>query len=150
LTRATLGNLLGGDLKPQVRELLEIRQQAAATSPAKYSVLLNATNQDGRLRGLIQFCGAARTGRDAGRLFQPQNLPRSPDWFDDDVQATTVAAMKADCEHLIWDNVSERCAFAVRGALVAQGPEAGHRRPVQHRGARLGVAGRRGLEGRRL
>ncbi len=119
LTRATLGNLLGGDLDPQVRELLEIRQQAAATSPAKYRVLLNATNRDGRLRGLIQFCGAARTGRDAGRLFQPQNLPRSPDWFDDDVQATTVAAMKADCEHLIWDNVSERCAYAVRGALVA-------------------------------
>ena len=138
LTRATLGNLLGGDLNPQVRELLEIRQQAAATSPAKYSVLLNATNRDGRLRGLIQFCGAARTGRDAGRLFQPQNLPRSPDWFDDDVQATTVAAMKADCEHLIWDNVSERCAFAVRGALVA--PE----------GKKLVIADLSNIEGRVL
>ena len=138
LTRATLGNLLGGDLAPQVRELLEIRQQAAATSPAKYSVLLNATNRDGRLRGLIQFCGAARTGRDAGRLFQPQNLPRSPDWFDDDVQATTVAAMKADCEHLIWDNISERCAFAVRGALVA--PE----------GKKLVIADLSNIEGRVL
>ncbi len=138
LTRATLGNLLGGDLNPQVRELLEIRQQAAATSPAKYSVLLNATNRDGRLRGLIQFCGAARTGRDAGRLFQPQNLPRSPDWFDDDVQATTVAAMKADCEHLIWDNISERCAFAVRGALVA--PE----------GKKLVIADLSNIEGRVL
>jgi len=138
LTRATLGNLLGGDLDPQVRELLEIRQQAAATSPAKYSVLLNATNKDGRLRGLIQFCGAARTGRDAGRLFQPQNLPRSPDWFDDDVQATTVAAMKADCEHLIWDNISERCAFAVRGALVA--PE----------GTKLVIADLSNIEGRVL
>jgi DNA polymerase len=138
LTRATLGNLLGGDLNPQVRELLEIRQQAAATSPAKYSVLLNATNRDGRLRGLIQFCGAARTGRDAGRLFQPQNLPRSPDWFDDDVQAITVAAMKADCEHLIWDNISERCAFAVRGALVA--PE----------GKKLVIADLSNIEGRVL
>ena len=138
LTRATLGNLLGGDLNPQVRELLEIRQQAAATSPAKYSVLLNATNRDGRLRGLIQFCGAARTGRDAGRLFQPQNLPRSPDWFDDDVQAITVAAMKADCEHLIWDNISERCAFAVRGALVA--PE----------GSKLVIADLSNIEGRVL
>ena len=138
LTRATLGNLLGGDLNPQVRELLEIRQQAAATSPAKYQVLLNATNRDGRLRGLIQFCGASRTGRDAGRLFQPQNLPRSPDWFDDDVQATTIAAMKADCEHLIWDNISERCAFAVRGALVA--PE----------GTKLVIADLSNIEGRVL
>ena len=138
LTRATLGNLLGGDLNPQVRELLEIRQQAAATSPAKYQVLLNATNRDGRLRGLIQFCGASRTGRDAGRLFQPQNLPRSPDWFDDEVQATTIAAMKADCEHLIWDNISERCAFAVRGALVA--PE----------GTKLVIADLSNIEGRVL
>jgi DNA polymerase len=138
LTRATLGNLLGGDLDPQVRELLEIRQQAAATSPAKYQVLLNATNRDGRLRGLIQFCGASRTGRDAGRLFQPQNLPRSPDWFDDEVQATTIAAMKADCEHLIWDNISERCAFAVRGALVA--PE----------GTKLVIADLSNIEGRVL
>lgn len=138
LTRATLGNLLGGDLDPQVRELLEIRQQAAATSPAKYQVLLNATNRDGRLRGLIQFCGASRTGRDAGRLFQPQNLPRSPDWFDDDVQATTIAAMKANCEHLIWDNISERCAFAVRGALVA--PE----------GTKLVIADLSNIEGRVL
>lgn len=120
LTRATLGNLLSKDLDLQVRELLEIRQQAAATSPAKYKVLIDAASRDGRLRGLIQFCGAARTGRDAGRLFQPQNLPRSPDWFDGEVQEITVAAFKADCEDLIWENVSERCAFAVRGALTAE------------------------------
>jgi DNA polymerase len=121
-----------------VRELLEIRQQAAATSPAKYTVLLNGTSRDGRLRGLIQFCGAARTGRDAGRLFQPQNLPRSPDWFDDVVQETTVAAFKADCEDIIWDNVSERCAFGVRGALVA---------PV---GRKLVIADLSNIEGRVL
>ena len=138
LTRATLGNLLSGDLDPEVRELLEIRQQAAATSPAKYTVLLNGTSRDGRLRGLIQFCGAARTGRDAGRLFQPQNLPRSPDWFDDVVQETTVAAFKADCEDIIWDNVSERCAFGVRGALVA---------PV---GRKLVIADLSNIEGRVL
>lgn len=47
-----------------VRELLEIRQQAAATTPAKYKVLVNSVSADNRLRGLIQFCGAPRTGRD--------------------------------------------------------------------------------------
>ena len=119
LTKATVETLLKGDLDPKVRELLEIRQQAAATSPAKYKVLLDATSRDGRLRGTIQFCGAARTGRDAGRIFQPQNLPRSPDWFDGDVQEATIAAFKADCEDIIYDNVSERCAFAVRGTLLA-------------------------------
>ena len=119
LTKGTVDGLLKGDLDPKVRELLEIRQQAAATSPAKYKVLIEATSSDGRLRGTIQFCGAARTGRDAGRIFQPQNLPRSPDWFDGDVQEATIEAIKYDCEDIIYDNVSERCAFAVRGTLLA-------------------------------
>ena len=121
LTKATVESLLkDAELDPKVRELLEIRQQAAATSPAKYKVLIEATSSDGRLRGTIQFCGAARTGRDAGRIFQPQNLPRSPDWFDGDVQEATIEAFKHDCEDIIYDNVSERCAFAVRGALLAE------------------------------
>ena len=119
MTKGTVEGLLKGELDPKVRELLEIRQQAAATSPAKYKVLIDATSSDGRLRGTIQFCGAARTGRDAGRIFQPQNLPRTPDWFDEDVQEATIAAFKHDCEDIIYDNVSERCAFAVRGSLVA-------------------------------
>lgn len=121
LTKGTVEGLLkDAELDPKVRELLEIRQQAAATSPAKYKVLIEATSSDGRLRGTIQFCGAARTGRDAGRIFQPQNLPRSPDWFDGDVQEVTIEAFKHDCEDIIYDNVSERCAFAVRGSLLAE------------------------------
>lgn len=111
--------LRDGVVDPEVRKLLEIRQQAAATSPAKYKALLGAVSSDDRLRGTLQFCGAARTGRDAGRIFQPQNLPRTPDWFDEDVQAITIDAIKADCEDLIWSNVSERCSMAVRGCLVA-------------------------------
>jgi DNA polymerase len=120
LTKGTVETLLKGTLDPHVRELLEIRQQASATSPAKFGVLIGSTSTDGRLRGTVQFCGAGRTGRDAGRIFQPQNLPRSPDWFDGDVQEATIAAFKYDCEDIIYDNVSERCAFAVRGALVAE------------------------------
>jgi DNA polymerase len=119
LTKATVETLLKGELDPLTRELLEIRQQASATSPAKYGALMDAASTDGRLRGTMQFCGAGRTGRDAGRIFQPQNLPRSPDWFDGDVQEQTIVAFKTDCEDIIYDNVSERCAFAVRGCLVA-------------------------------
>ena len=120
MTGATVTKLLrDGDITPEVRELLEIRQQAAATSPAKYKALMDAASSDGRLRGTIQFCGAARTGRDAGRIFQPQNLPRTPDWFDGEVQEATIAAFKADAEDVLWENVSDRCAWAVRGCLVA-------------------------------
>jgi DNA polymerase len=118
LTKSTVAELLRGDgLTPFVRELLEIRQQAAATSPAKYKVLLDATSSDGRLRGTLQFCGASRTGRDAGRIFQPQNLPRPV--MDADEIETGISAMKLDCEDLLFDNVTDLCSSAVRGCLVA-------------------------------
>lgn len=118
LTKATVAGLMKGDtLTPEVRELLDIRQQAAATSPAKYKVLLDATSSDGRLRGTLQFCGASRTGRDAGRIFQPQNLPRPV--MDADVIETGISAMKLDCEDLLFDNVTDLCSSAVRGCLVA-------------------------------
>ncbi len=117
LTKKTVSALLKTDLDPVARELLEIRQQAAATSPAKYKVLLDATSSDGRLRGTLQFCGASRTGRDAGRIFQPQNLPRPT--MDADVIETGIAAMKLDCEDLLFDNVTDLCSSAVRGCLIA-------------------------------
>lgn len=64
MTKGTVSAHLKNDLiTPQVRELLDIRRQASATSPAKYKVLLNGTSSDGRLRGTLQFCGAIRTGR---------------------------------------------------------------------------------------
>jgi DNA polymerase len=118
LTKKTVETVLAGDLDPHVRELLEIRQQASATSPAKFTALEEAANTDGRLRGIIQFCGAARTGRDAGRIFQPQNLPR-PTLSEAQIDLG-IKAMKLDCEDVLFDNVSELCASAVRGALVAQ------------------------------
>ena len=118
LTKSTVAELLrSSSLTPFVRELLEIRQQAAATSPAKYKVLLDATSSDGRLRGTLQFCGASRTGRDAGRIFQPQNLPRPV--MDADEIETGISAMKLDCEDLLFDNVTDLCSSAVRGCLVA-------------------------------
>ena len=137
LTKGTVAELLRSDgLTPIVRELLEIRQQAAATSPAKYKVLLDATSSDGRLRGTLQFCGASRTGRDAGRIFQPQNLPRPT--MDADVIETGISAMKLDCEDLLFDNVTDLCSSAVRGCLVA--PE----------GRKLVIADLSNIEGRVL
>ncbi len=119
LTKSTVASVLQRKgLHPEARELLEIRQQAAATSPAKYGVVINAASSDSRLRGTIQFCGASRTGRDAGRLFQPQNLPRTflkPEYLE-----SGIAAMKLDCEDLLIDNVSELCTGAVRGCLIAE------------------------------
>jgi DNA polymerase len=117
MTKGTFAALLQQpNLHPVVRELLEIRKQASATSPAKYQVIINATSSDGRLRGSLQFCGAARTGRWGGRLFQPQNLPR-PSLKQNEIEAG-IRAMKLDCEDSIFDNVSELCSSAVRACLI--------------------------------
>ena len=67
-----------------------------------------------------RFMAGGRIVSNSGRIFQPQNLPRSPDWFDGQVQETTIAAFKADAEDILWADVSERCAFAVRGCLIAE------------------------------
>ncbi|MNQ43874.1 3'-5' exonuclease [compost metagenome] len=65
------------DLPVELRELLAVRLQSSKTSVSKYKRVLNGVSADGRLRGLLAFCGALRTGRWAGRLLQPQNLSRS-------------------------------------------------------------------------
>lgn len=65
------------DIPRELKDLLMVRAQASKTSVSKYKRVLNGVSSDGRLRGLLAFCGALRTGRWAGRLLQPQNLSRS-------------------------------------------------------------------------
>lgn len=85
------------DLSPEVSEVLEIRQRLAKSSIKKYAALRAAVSADGRLRGAFQFYGASRTGRWAGRLFQPQNLPRH-DIGVDHLQDAREAILANDAE----------------------------------------------------
>jgi len=125
------------NLPAEVRELIANRLQAASASPAKYRALLRGVSSDGRLRGTTQFRGASRTGRSAGRMFQPQNLPRTSKRvkkiYDDAIDAIKAGAL-ADVE----ENPIEVCAEVVRGAVVA--PE----------GKVLGVSDLSNIEGRVL
>ncbi|WP_415186351.1 DNA polymerase [Serratia rubidaea] len=104
------------DLPPAVKELLAIRLQASTTSTSKYKALMRGVSSDGRLRGTLQFCGASRTGRWAGRLFQPQNLPR-PSLKQDDI-AAGIEAIKAGCADLLYD-VMPLTSSAIRGCIQA-------------------------------
>lgn len=61
----------------KAKKMLEIRQELSKTSIKKYVAMQNAVGEDGRVRGLLQFYGANRTGRWAGRLVQVHNLPRN-------------------------------------------------------------------------
>ncbi len=105
------------DLPWALRELLAVRLMASTASTSKYKALLKSTSSDSRLRGLLQFCGAMRTGRWAGRTFQPQNLPRpslSQAWID-----IAIAAMKSGSEDLIFENVMQAASSAIRGVIIA-------------------------------
>ena len=77
LKSATVEDALTRNIHPEAKELLQIRQQISKTSTSKYQTMLSALDpEDHRLRGMLQFNGASRTGRYAGRLVQLQNLPR--------------------------------------------------------------------------
>lgn len=118
LQKASVEKLLaGGELPTPVQDLLSIRLAASSTSTAKYVKLLDCTSRDGRLRGTLQFCGASRTGRDGGRLFQPQNLPRGKLKAKQVQQA--VAALKADCEDMIYDDVMDVLTDVLRATIIA-------------------------------
>ena len=78
LRKDTVKSLLCGELENEaVRRVLQIRQELSKTSVKKYSAMQEAVCDDSRVRGLLQFYGANRTGRWAGRLVQVQNLPRN-------------------------------------------------------------------------
>lgn len=78
LTKSTVSGLLNRNLESEnVRRMLEIRQELGKTSVKKYAAMETAVCEDNRVRGLLQFYGANRTGRWAGRIIQPQNLPRT-------------------------------------------------------------------------
>ncbi|HGB4054371.1 TPA: DNA polymerase [Salmonella enterica subsp. enterica serovar Adelaide] len=137
MQRSTLERRMADpDFPSAVKELLAIRLQASTTSTSKYKSLMKGVSSDGRLRGTLQFCGASRTGRWAGRLFQPQNLPR-PSLEQEQIDEG-IEALKAGCADLLFDNIMELTSSALRGCIMA--PE----------GKKLVVSDLSNIEGRKL
>jgi DNA polymerase len=124
------------DLPEGVKLLLSIRLEATKTSTAKYKALVNATSDDGRLRNTLQFAGAQRTARWAGRIFQPQNMPR-PDMKQDQIDEG-IEALKAGCAELFFSNTMRLTANTVQGCIVAP------------HGKKLTIADLSNIEGRGL
>lgn len=120
-----------------VREMMELSMAANKTSTAKYAALDPAVNADGRFRGGLQFAGAGRTRRWAGRLFQPQNLPSRGLPKPKDVE-DYIACLKVGVHTLFFDNLMLYGAAALRGCVVV--PE----------GKKMAVADLSNIEGRVL
>ena len=87
ITKDNLPELMMQVQKPEVKEMLHLKQLMSKTSVKKYEAMSRARCDDGRVHGLLQFYGANRTGRWAGRLVQVQNLPRNSMAELDDARA---------------------------------------------------------------
>lgn len=118
LQKATLERRINDQSIPDgVRDLLSVRLQASTTSTSKYTALARSVNEDGRLRGTLQFAGAQRTGRWAGRTFQPQNLPRPV--FSNETIDAGIEALKLGAAEMLGYNIMELTSSALRGCIVA-------------------------------
>lgn len=124
LRKKTVEQILGrADLDDVVRQVLELRQQIAKSSLKKYDTIIRAVCADGRIRGTMQFGGANRTMRWAGRLLQVQNLPQG---IIEDLELLTVTrelVRAGDYDSLGWifgeDQIPNVLATLIRTCLIA-------------------------------
>lgn len=115
---STFQLLMKEPLHSDCRELMELSMMANKTSTAKYKTLLPAIGKDDRFRGGLQFAGAARTRRWAGRTFQPHNLP-SRGLPPQKAVERYIDALKLGCHDFLFDNLMLHGSAALRGVLVA-------------------------------
>ena len=101
-----------------VADVLAARLEIAKSSVKKYEKMLDCVCPDGRAHGLLQFMGAGRTGRWAGRLVQVQNLPRQT-FGDLEEAAALVKAGQADMLGPLWGSAPNVLSELIRAAFVA-------------------------------
>ncbi len=119
LTKETVSAMLGRDTNsPDVQRMLEIRQELGKTSTKKYDAIEMCVCPDGRTHGLLQFYGANRTGRWAGRLVQVQNLPRT--YLEPlELARDMVRDQKRAGLRVVYGSVSDTLSQLIRTAFVA-------------------------------
>jgi DNA polymerase bacteriophage-type len=118
LTKASVTDMLQDEKSEKVREVLEIRQKLGKTSIKKYLAMINGVCDDSRVRGIHQFYGANRTGRWAGRMVQPQNMPRNYINFLDEAR-NVVRSGDYDLCTLLYDEISNILSQLTRTAIIA-------------------------------
>ena len=119
LRKETVAEMLGrDDNSAEVNRMLEIRQELGKTSTKKYDAIEEAVCSDGRVRGLLQYYGANRTGRWAGRLVQVQNLPRT---YTEPLELARelVKGRKLDALRVIYGSPNDTLSQLIRTAFVA-------------------------------
>ena len=119
LNKATVSDLRKEATDKTTKRVLELRALLGKTSTKKYHAMANAVGKDHRVRGLLQYYGAGRTGRWAGRLVQVQNLPQN---HLDDIGIVRELVRGRDLEtlELCYDSVPDVLSQLIRTAFIAK------------------------------
>ena len=108
-------------ISEEVREVLELIDDAGRASTAKYAAIENRTDVDGRLRGAYLFNGAGQTGRFSAMGFQPHNLVRDKlDNAGDVIEAVLDGASAEEVTRLSGENMLTTLARMLRPTIVAE------------------------------
>lgn len=121
LQKDTVARMLkNGEVTGKAARMLKIRQELGKTSTKKYDAVQNCICDDGRVRGLLQFYGASRTGRWAGRLIQLQNLPRTYiDIRQLPLAREIVEKMETDKLQLLFGSVNNTLSQLIRTSFIS-------------------------------
>ncbi|THE14023.1 hypothetical protein E1I69_05860 [Bacillus timonensis] len=123
LAKKNVEALMGEVENPEVKRLLELRQAMSKTSVKKYEAMERSICSDQRIRGLLQFYGANRTGRWAGRLVQIHNLPRNS-LKDLQIARDLLKSGSYETLELLFESVSDVLSQLIRTAFI---PSQDHR-----------------------
>ena len=118
LKKATVSDLLkAGVDSDKAQRMLELRQLMSKTSTKKYDALQAAVCDDGRVRGMMFYYGANRSGRWAGRIVQPQNLPQNhlPEL---DQARQLVKKLDAEMLKVCYGSVPDTLSQLIRTAFI--------------------------------
>ena len=118
LRKGTVADLLkAGVSSDRAARMLELRQLMSKTSTKKYDALQAAVCDDGRVRGMMFYYGANRSGRWAGRIVQPQNLPQNhlPCLG---YARERVKALDAEMIRVCWGSVPDTLSQLIRTAFI--------------------------------
>lgn len=114
---STLDSAHDAGVDPTAVLMLSIRRRIAKSSLTKLKTMLAAVEADGKIRGTLAYYGAARTGRFAGRIIQPQNFPR-PEGFPEIAIEGILDGLDGDGLRLIHGEPLSVLSHALRGVLI--------------------------------
>lgn len=117
LDKDKIKELMSSDISLKVKRVLFLRSMLSKTSVSKYEAMKRSVCSDGRVRGLLQFYGANRTGRWAGRIVQVQNLPQNH-LRDLEYARECVKSGDFDDFEMLFGNVPGTLSELIRTALI--------------------------------